>query len=209
MEQDSPWKEALEKYFRPFMELFFPEIHDDIDWKSGYAFLDKELEKIVRDARTGGRRVDKLVRVRLRNGKDSLLLIHIEIQGYTDSGFGLRMYIYNYRLFDRYRMPVISLAVLTDTSQSFRPSGYVSERYGCEIRFGFPVIKLAEWRNKWEELEKNTNPFAVVVMAHLKAQEFGKGKEDERKKWKFYLIRMLYERGYTRKDILELCRFVD
>ncbi|MEE4358870.1 MAG: hypothetical protein V2I97_20545 [Desulfococcaceae bacterium] len=46
-------------------------------------------------------------------------------------------------------------------------------------------------------------------MAHLKAQEFGKGKEDERKKWKFYLIRMLYKRGYTRKDILELCRFVD
>ena len=191
------------------MELFFPEIHNDIDWKRGYAFLDKELEKIVRDAKAGTRRVDKLVRVPLRNGKPALILIHIEIQGYGDDGFGTRMYIYNYRLFDRYQQPVVSLAVLTDTAPDFRPAEYVSEHYGCSIRFQFPVIKLADWRKKWENLEKNPNPFAVVVMAHLKAQEFGRGKEEERKKWKFHLIRMLYHSGYTREDVLELYRFID
>ncbi len=209
MKQDSPWKEALEKYFRPFMELFFPEIHDDIDWKKGYTFLDKELEKIVRDAKAGTRRVDKLVRVHLRNGKKTLILIHIEIQGYEDAVFGERMFIYYYRLFDRYRLPVVSLAVLTDTAADFKPSEYVSEYCGCRLRFEFPVIKLADWRKKWNNLEKSTNPFAIVVMAHLKAQEFGRGKEEERKRWKFYLIRMLYRRGYKREDILELCRFID
>ncbi|MGE0086831.1 MAG: hypothetical protein AB7S75_20695 [Desulfococcaceae bacterium] len=209
MKQDSPWKEALERYFRPFMQLFFPEIHDDIDWEKGYIFLDKELEKIVRDAKAGTRRVDKLVRVHIRNGKPALILIHIEIQGYGDAGFAARMYIYNYRLFDRYQMPVVSLAVLTDTDPDFKPAEYVSEWYGCRLRFEFPVIKLADWREKWDSLEKNPNPFAVVVMAHLKAQEFGRGKDEERKKWKFYLIRMLYHRGYTREDILELCRFID
>ncbi|MGE0085980.1 MAG: hypothetical protein AB7S75_16350 [Desulfococcaceae bacterium] len=209
MKQDSPWKEALEKYFRPFMELFFPEIHDDIDWKKGYTFLDKELEKIVRDAKAGTRRVDKLARVHLRNGKPALILIHIEIQGYEDSGFAARMYIYNYRLFDRYRLPVVSLAVLTDTAADFKPSEYVSEYYGCSLRFAFPVIKLADWRKKWNTLEKSSNPFAIVVMAHLKAQEFGRGKEEERKRWKFILIRMLYSRGYKREDILELYRFID
>jgi len=209
MKQDSPWKEALERYFRPFMELFFPEIHDDIDWKKGYIFLDKELEKIVRDSKAGTRRVYKLVRVRLRNGKQTLLLIHIEIQGYGDAGFGTRMYIYNYRLFDRYQMPVVSLAVLTDTDPDFKPAEYASERYGCRLRFEFPVIKLSDWREKWDSLEKNPNPFAVVVMAHLRAQEFGRGKDEERKKWKFYLIRILYGRGYKKEDILELCRFID
>ncbi len=31
-EFDSPWKEALEKYFEEFILFFFPYIHADIDW---------------------------------------------------------------------------------------------------------------------------------------------------------------------------------
>ena len=29
---DSPWKEALEDYLEPFLALFFPENHTNIDW---------------------------------------------------------------------------------------------------------------------------------------------------------------------------------
>jgi hypothetical protein len=28
---DSPWKEALDAYFRPFLELFFAQTHAEID----------------------------------------------------------------------------------------------------------------------------------------------------------------------------------
>ena len=31
MDFDSPWKEALEVYFRAFLALFFPHIHADIE----------------------------------------------------------------------------------------------------------------------------------------------------------------------------------
>jgi hypothetical protein len=44
---DSPWKEALDRYFELFMAFFFPAAHADIDWKRGYEMLDKELQKIV------------------------------------------------------------------------------------------------------------------------------------------------------------------
>ena len=47
---DSPWKEAIERYFPAFIAFFFPDIHTDIAWDRGYAFLDKELERVVRDA---------------------------------------------------------------------------------------------------------------------------------------------------------------
>jgi hypothetical protein len=57
---DSPWKQALEKYFQAFMAFFFPRAHADINWESGYSFLDKELEKVVRDAELGKRLADKL-----------------------------------------------------------------------------------------------------------------------------------------------------
>ncbi|MCP4346719.1 MAG: hypothetical protein GY795_14475 [Desulfobacterales bacterium] len=64
-----------------------------------------------------------------------------------------------------------------------------------------------DYGKNWQKLEQNPNPFAVVVMAHLKARQI---KDDrERKRWKLRLIRMLYERGYGKKHILELFRFID
>ena len=57
-------------------------------------------------------------------------------------------------------------------------------------------------------MEESNNPFATVVMAHLKAQETRQD-EEERKRWKLYLIRRLYERGYGRKDVVQLFRFID
>src|ERR671915_1692946 len=36
---DSPWKEALERYFKDFMAFFFPTTHAGIDWTRGYKFL--------------------------------------------------------------------------------------------------------------------------------------------------------------------------
>src|SRR5215210_1551587 len=78
---DSPWKEALEHYFEPFLAFFFPRAHSDIDWSRGYEFLDKELLQVVRDADMGRRLVDKLVRVWRRGGEEAWVLVHVEVQG--------------------------------------------------------------------------------------------------------------------------------
>ncbi len=60
---DSPWKEALEIYFKEFMDFFFPWIASEIDWTKKYKFRDKEFQQIVRDASLGRRYADKLVSV--------------------------------------------------------------------------------------------------------------------------------------------------
>jgi hypothetical protein len=60
---DSPWIEALDVYFEPFMEFFLPAAHADIDWNRGYESLDKELKKIVPEGELGRRHVDKLAKV--------------------------------------------------------------------------------------------------------------------------------------------------
>jgi predicted transposase YdaD len=57
-------------------------------------------------------------------------------------------------------------------------------------------------------LELSENPFATVVMAHLKVLET-KRNVDQRKAWKFRLTRALYEKGYQRQQILDLYRFID
>ncbi len=71
-EYDSPWKEIIEQFFEAFMTFFFPEIHQKIDWTRNYEFLDQELQKVVREAITKTRRVDKLVKVWLNNTEEVL-----------------------------------------------------------------------------------------------------------------------------------------
>jgi hypothetical protein len=206
--QDSVWKEAIKTYFKEFMEFFFSEIAQDIAFEKGYEFLDKELEKITQDAEIGKRLADILVKVYLKNGAEMWLLIHIEVQGYVEEGFEKRMYVYNYRIFDRYGRDVVSLAVLTDAVESFRPSKYERVYWGFGIKFWFPVVKLIDYRERWEELERSKNPFAVIVMVCLKEIET-RGKVDERLFWKITLVKRLYEKGYRKEDILLLYKFID
>ncbi len=205
---DSPWKEATEFYFEDFLSLLFAEVHAAIDWSRGYEFLDKELQQIVRDAELGRRYVDKLVKVWLKNGDEKWILIHIEIQGDEEAEFGQRMFVYYIRLFDKYDRPVVSLAVLADENPKWRPSRYQSTLCGCAVRFEFPSVKLLDFRDRWSELEQSQNRIAVVVMAHLKAKETTRDPAS-RLRWKIQLVRYLFERGWTRQDILELFRLID
>ncbi len=204
---DSPWKEALEHYFPEFLALLFAEIHAEVDWTRGYEFLDKELQQVVRDAELGRRFADKLVKVCTRDGKETWVLVHVEVQGQAERGFDERMYVYNYRLFDRYRVDVVSLAVLADASPGFHAGDYRRVRWGCEVRFRFPAVKLLELGRDWEALESSTNPFALVVMAQLKAHQSRDGAA--RKDVKLHLVRLMYRRGYAREQVLELFRVID
>lgn len=206
-DHDSPWKEALESRFPEFMALLFPHIHPEIDWPRGHQFLDKELQQITPDANNTRRYADKLARVYTLEGGETWVLIHVEVQGEPESAFAQRMYTYHYRLLDRYNVDVVSLAVLADTRQSFRPDRYQRGRWGCELNFRFPVAKLLDWDSRWTELEASDNVFALVVMAQIKAKASRSG--EERHRWKLHLIRLMYDRGYDRAKVLELFRVID
>ena len=205
-EYDSPWKEIIELYFPEFMRFFFPQAYAEIDWFRPYTFLDKELQKIIREAETGNRRVDKLVKVFLKDGRETWLLLHIEIQGQRDNDFEERIYIYHYRIFDRYKKEVVSVAILTDDNPNWRPGSYSYGRWGCKASLDFPIIKLLDYNQ--DELAASDNPFGIVVLAHLRMLAT-KRKPQERYAAKLTLAKMLYQRGYTRQNILELFRFID
>lgn len=205
---DTSWKEALQQYFEPFLTFCFAEVHTLIDWSRQPQSLDKELEQIVREAESGKRIADKLFQVWLRDGEEAWVLIHVEVQSQEESDFAKRMYQYNYRSFDLYEQPVISLAVLGDERVAWRPSSYGYALGGCEVSLKFPVVKLLDYEARWQDLEESTNPFAVMVMAHLKTKAT-RGKPQERQQWKWNLVRRLLERGYDQEDIRKLFRLVD
>src|SRR3954451_6449359 len=127
IEYDSPWKEALRLYLPSFMRLCFPTIEQLIDWRRLPEFLDKELQQIVRDAESGKKYVDMLVKVWLLDGSEEWILLHLEVQHWPDPDFSERVYCYNYRIFDVYRRVVTTLAILADNDPVWRPTHYERE----------------------------------------------------------------------------------
>lgn len=206
-EQDSPWKDIIQLYFKYFVAFFLPQAYHAIDWERKIEFLDKELSKIGPKSATRHRLADKLVKVYLKNGKEYWLLIHIEVQGYADPNFEKRSYIYNYRIFDRYDRDVVSVAILTDGNPNYRPAKYDFELWGFSRTMHLIAIKLLDFQDAWERLVEDPNPFAIVVMAQLKVLELKD--KPELADWKFELVKMAHERDYTPEMVRDLLRFID
>jgi hypothetical protein len=144
----------------------------------------------------------------LKNGIEKWALIHTDIQSQWEKNFAERMYIYNYRFYDRFRRHAASFAVLGDSSLKWKPDTFKKILWDCEVSFKFPVVKLADYKEQQAELEKNDNPFAVVVLAHLKTKATASD-NTQRRVEKLSIIKQLYLRGYSKQDIINLFRFID
>jgi hypothetical protein len=118
------------------------------------------------------------------------------------------MYVYNYRIFDRYGRRVASFAILADEKSDWRPGGFGYNLLGCKIDFRFPAVKLLDFVGKEAELEANPNPFAVVILAFLSARQTAKD-DNQRRVSKIRLIRSLYDRGLARSDVEKLFALID
>ena len=207
---DSAWKNVIENLFAEFLLFFFPETYTDIDFSKGYEFLNKEFQKIVKESDTGIRYTDELVKVFLKDGSEQWLLIHIEVQSYKEQNFEERIYVYNYRIFDRYKKEVISLVILTDSDKNYRPNQYKVKRWNFKNVLEFPLVKLIDYAERKDELISSKNPFAVVVLAHLNYLETQKIRDENNMlENKINLIKELFKRGFSKEIIEHLFVFID
>jgi hypothetical protein len=58
------------------------------------------------------------------------------------------MYVYNYRIFDRYDRAVHCTAVLADNQTGWKPDRYKQTLFGCTTVIRFPVIKLLDYAQR-------------------------------------------------------------
>ncbi|CAN7621541.1 transposase [Pseudoduganella sp. LjRoot289] len=205
---DTPWKTAVMRYFREFMAFYFPQVHDAIDWRLGYSFLDQELAQLVHDARLGRRRLDKLVQVSSNEGDAKLLYIHLEIQRSREKDFAKRIFTYHYRLYDRFDCPITTLVVLADPHAGWRPDWFGYAEFGCEIGFHFPTVKLMDYWPRLERLLQQENAFALLTAAHLMTLHT-RGQHRRRFEFKTRLIDLLYARNWDAQRIFDLFDVLD
>ena len=98
--------------------------------------------------------------------------------------------------------------MLGDERASWRPDRYHHELCGCELDFRFPIVKLIDYSERMEEMEQSDNPFAVLVLAHLKSQAT-KGDPSSRYAWKFRLVKRMYTKGRSAEQVRNLFKFID
>ena len=109
---------------------------------------------------------------------------------------------------DDYDSPVASLAVLADDDAGWRPDRFGYERLGCRHSLQFPVAKLGDHAADEDALLCNPNPFALVTAAHLYSRRTRRS-PGERFDAKRRLVRLLYERDWTRQRILDFFSVLD
>jgi hypothetical protein len=190
------------------MAFYFPDAYAQIDWSREHVFLDQELRAVVQDAELGTRFVDRLVRVTELCGNESWIYIHIEVQGTKQPEFAERMFVYNYRIFDRYKRPVASLAVLADENKQWKPTSYGFAVLGCRHTLEFPVAKLTDYEDKLDELLASNNAFGWITAAHILTQKT-RTQDQERYNAKLLLLRILYERHRDKQRVINLFNVID
>jgi hypothetical protein len=208
-QHDSAWKDIIDHFLPHALEICFPDLHRQIDWTREWVGLDKELQSITKETKTGQRYVDKLIRVFLKNGSEPWILIHLEVEQNPGPEFPERMFIYALRLFDKYRRPLASCALLTDNNTHCRPTSYEVGFGGSLLQQKFLLCKLIDFEKERDILESSSNPFATVILFHLDALAAKKLPQEERLRTKISLTKRLYEKGFQKQEIINLFRFLD
>ena len=166
------------------------------------------LRAVVQDAELGKRFVDKLVRVNVLNGDKKWIYIHVEVQGTKQAEFAKGIFVYNYRIFDRYDRPVASLAVLADTHKQWKPTSYSLTVLGCSHTFNFLMAKLTDYEERLDELLESDNVFGWITAAHILTQKTRK-QHQERYEAKLRVVRILYQHRWDKQRIIDLLYIAD
>jgi hypothetical protein len=204
--RDHLWKIAFRLHIRQFVEFFFPYHADEVDWDKGIEFLDKELNTIQSKSSSQDRIADVLVRLFLKNSDPIWMLLHVEIQGYTDNIFAKRVHQMGYRIEDLFDITPVMLCILTDDDPNFHPKKYVSGAWGASHSTKFVAYKVMK-----NPPQRYLNPNSVVAVIMEVAYQATKAKKQDDKtiiNQNITIVRKLLAKGYTKVDIHFLKNFI-
>jgi hypothetical protein len=167
MDHDQLAKTLLQRLFRHFMTLFLPDIAAHLDL-SRVEFL--AAESFVRPPRGRRKYPDLVAKVWLKGGGTAILVIHLEIQERRDPNLPARMHRYYVVLRERFRCPVLPIALLFHGQRRAAGIGeavYVEETLGKEyLRFTYHQIVVP--RLKAEEYLAQDNPAGLALAARMR-----------------------------------------
>lgn len=148
VDQDGLWKKIISELFEDFLLFFTPELHQQIDFLQPSDFLDKELFQEVVDEKKGRRFADQLAKVRLKNGKEKWILVHIEVQSSHEMDFPERMFQYFYRIYDRHQEKIVAVAVHTSPYKSEKLDRFEYDYFGTKLNYSYTNCSIQDYSDQ-------------------------------------------------------------
>ncbi len=207
IDYDTHWKEIIANLFEDFISFFLPNAYPIIDFDKAIEFLERELHKIVADNKKKGKVInDKLIKVKLKDGSEKWILIHIEIQSNYKNDFAKRMFVYFYRIFDQYSQQITAIAIYTGEKIPKQYNKYEYNFLGTKNTYEFNTYIVKHAKDK--DLLASKNPFSLAILC---TKYLYKSKSDygRRLSFKRKLIRLTKEKKYTKRQIINLLKFID
>lgn len=207
VDQDGLWKKVIGDLFEDFLLFFAPELHKHVDFSKEPELLDKELFQEVMDGQKGRRFADRLVKVRLKNGEEKWILVHIEVQSKNESAFPERMFQYFYRIYDQHREKIVAIAVHTSPSKSERPEHFEYNYFGTQLHYAYTNYRTEDIPD--EELERSDKLFSKIVLA---AKALHKTKDEEHQRYLFkrkLMHEIVRNKNYSRITVQAVLHFID
>lgn len=202
-------KSAFEEAFPDLLPFFFQNTESLFDLTRGFQFMDKELHELFPELekKGGSRFADMLVKTYLQNGREEWILIHLEIQGEGTDDFASRMFQYWYRIYDRYEVDIVALAVFTGGKNQKRPDYFHKSFLGTEILYKYNAFHILDYSE--EQLLGMDNPFALIILAAQKALLINKIPEIELAEQRLTIARALIKtRKYNNEQIRRFLFFL-
>jgi hypothetical protein len=162
IDYDGLWKLIIEAFFFEFTAFFLPKLFKDIDLSYPPEFLDQELLTIHKELKVPKQVVDKLIKVKLKDGSIKWVLIHVEVQARFEIDFSTRMFLYKAFIFAKYQLPIVALAIypVGRTPKNF--DSYEESFYDTTVMYRFNAYKIA--KQKEADLIQSDNIFALFVL---------------------------------------------
>jgi hypothetical protein len=164
IDHDRLFKELLSTFFVEFIDLFLPQVAQEID-RDSIHFLPQD---VFTDVTSGEKKeIDLLAQVKYGQ-QDTYFLIHVENQSYTQSEFAKRMFKYFARLYEKYDLPIYPVVIFSfdEPKRAESTNHCVTFTDLNVLDFNFRAIQLN--RLSWRDYLTQPNPVAAALMAKMR-----------------------------------------
>jgi hypothetical protein len=208
IDADNLYKTVLKKYFWDGLKLFFRELYDAADKSIKPVSFDQELQKVTYDLEGGAKRVDLLISIRLANGKEEILLCHLEVQGKNSDNMPLRMYRYKEAIHLLNNKEPVGIAILTAPRPIGEETAYISDIFGVKATYEYKNFFVLDTPDAVLLAEENR---IGMILYSAKCAYNSRGDEGEKFRYLRHISDMWNGRGWNpeeKRDILEAVEYL-
>ncbi|GAA4068504.1 hypothetical protein [Amphibacillus indicireducens] len=158
---DQLYKELIDTFFEEFLEVFFPDIHNNLNFQQ-IRPLSEEVFTSMTDGEA--RRLDIVIEAKLKE-TDVVVIVHVEPQSYKQTNFNERMYHYFSMLHNKYRKPIIPIAVLSYDDDWEENQYTLAFPFFHVITFNYLTLHLR--KKNWRDYIGSDNPVAAALLSEM------------------------------------------